>query len=148
MFPFLRTRSRRRRTKFLLIERPTPDTISGLVTAGAIMACADGQPDSAERLAWLGFLRDEGVLAHVSRREMLDCFDNRARELETLKFPELCTAAGNLSRLAETSGARLVGLAASRVALADGVVWPQEIAMLQVIRAKLGLSAKRRRDAA
>src|SRR5690242_11800411 len=63
MFPLLRTRSRRRRTRFVLIARPTPETIAGLVTAGAIMACADGRIDPAERRAWLAFLREQGLLA-------------------------------------------------------------------------------------
>jgi tellurite resistance protein len=147
MFPLMRTRSHRRRTRFVVVERPTPETIAGLATAGAIMACADGRLDAGERHAWLGFLREHGVLTYASRREMLACFDQRAGEFQPLSLPELCEAAGSLSSLAGTSGAQPVGMAASRVALADGIVWPQEVAMLQVIRAKLGLSVRQGRDA-
>jgi tellurite resistance protein len=37
-------------------------------------------------------------------------------------------------------GAPLVAHAAAHVALADGVTWPQEIALLEVIRDRVGLT--------
>jgi tellurite resistance protein len=37
-------------------------------------------------------------------------------------------------------------MAAGYVAVADGIAWPQEIAVLQVVRERLGLSARRERD--
>jgi tellurite resistance protein len=147
MFPLLRTRARRRRASFVLIERLTPETIAGFATAGAIMAWADGRIDRAERLAWLGFLREQGVLAYASRRAMLDAFDEATAKLDSRPLAELCEAADGLSRLAGTSGAQLVGMAASRVALADGIAWPQETAVLQVIRDRLGLAPKRQQEA-
>ena len=147
MYPLFRTRSRRPRKGFVLVERPTPEVIAGLAAAGAIMARADGQIDPAERSAWLAFLREQGLLAHSSRREVLASFDEAARKLDSQPLAELCTAAERLAALAGTRSARLIGMAASRVAMADGIAWPQEIAMLQVIRDKLGLSQGQRREA-
>jgi tellurite resistance protein len=120
--------------------------IAGFATAGAIMACADGQADSTERRAWLTFLREQGVLEQSSRRELLDSFDKKTVMFNSRPLPELCEAAEPLASLAGTSAARLVGMAASRVAIADGIAWPQEIAMLQVIRDKLGLSRGQRAE--
>lgn len=131
------------RTNFVLTERPNRETAAGLVMAGAIMACADGHVARAERLSWLVFLRRHGFLAGFGRSVMSSRFDQAVANLEG---HSLCAEADQLSRLAGTAGARLVAMAAGYVAVADGIAWPQEIAVLQVVRERLGLSARRERD--
>ena len=47
-----------------------------------------------------------------------------------------------LRTLAGTHGAVLAAMAAAHVAMADGVTWPQEIALLRVLHDRLGMSAR------
>jgi tellurite resistance protein len=51
-----------------------------------------------------------------------------------------------LGGLARTPGAHLIAAAALRVALADGVAWPQETALLGIIGDRLGLRAAQMRS--
>ena len=134
------------RTNFVLTERPNRETAAGLVMAGTIMARADGHVARAERLSWLVFLRRHGFLAGFGRSVMSGRFDQAVAHLEGHSLDALCAEADQLSRLAGTAGARLVAMAAGYVAVADGIAWPQEIAVLQVVRERLGLSARRERD--
>jgi tellurite resistance protein len=53
-----------------------------------------------------------------------------------------------LRALAGTPGRHLVTAAAVQVAMADGVVWPQEIALLNILRRSLGFDDQAPRDAA
>jgi tellurite resistance protein len=55
----------------------------------------------------------------------------------------MCKAADQLSAVAGTHAAPLVAHAAAYVALADGITWPQEIALLEVIRNRIGLGYPR-----
>ncbi len=138
------TRSPRRlAAQPVVIRRPGRRTVDGMIEAACIVACADGRLDAAERRRLLTILRRHGALAEFGRKPLLDAFDQAVARQEHADLAELCVMADGLRPLAATSGARLVAMAAVDIAMADGVTWPQEMAMLQVIRDRLGLGARR-----
>jgi tellurite resistance protein len=122
---------------------PSRVTVQAIATAAAIIACADGCTTREERRSLLRFLRYHGVLARHTRAECLAMFDGALDEISALDLQELCDAADCLRPVAGTPGAHLVALAAAHTALADGITWPQEIALLQVIRNRIGLDTNR-----
>lgn len=66
-------------------------------------------------------------------------FEAAVQSMSRLELDEICTAADGLRAVAGQHGATYVAQAAAHVALADGVTWPQEIALLEVIRDRVGL---------
>jgi tellurite resistance protein len=101
---------------------------------------ADGSVDAAERRALLSFLRRNGLLARYGRRDTLGLLD-RATTLSPVAPPAaLSDAADRLGQFARSSASPLIADAARQVMLADGVAWPQEVAMLRDIESRLGLS--------
>jgi tellurite resistance protein len=127
--------------------RPSNVTIQAVATAAAIIACADGCMTREERLGLLRFLRYHGVLERHTRAECLAMFDGAVDKVSALDLQELCDAADCLRLVAGTPGASLVAKAAAHTALADGITWPQEAALLQVIRNRIGLGIANRGDA-
>ena len=119
--------------------RPGPDTVDAIITAAAIIACADGQVSDLERRSLLHFLRQKGILERKGRAAATAAFNQAVALAVTLGLDETCAATEKLRALAERPGAPLVAHAAAMVALADGVGWPQEIALLEIIRDRLGL---------
>ena len=122
------------------VEEPGWTAVSGMITAGAVMACADGRPDRTERLSLLAFLRRRGILLRFNRRRVLVAFDTKVAWLHARSVAELCSATDSLRLLTSSSTAPLVAAAASHVAIADGEASPQEIVVLRVIRTQLGLT--------
>lgn len=117
---------------------PGRATLHAMVTAAAMIACADGHVARSERRSLLRFLSHHGVLARHGRAASLAAFEQAIRDTEDLG-PH--AAADRLRAIAGLPGAPLVAQAAAHVALADGVTWPQEIALLEVIRDRVGLPA-------
>jgi tellurite resistance protein len=126
--------------------RPGRATVQAVLMAAAMIACADGHVDRRERRSVVRFLRGYGVLAHYGRAATLAAFDRAVQETAPLDLQETCVAADSLRSVAHLPGAPLVAHAAAVVALADGVTWPQEIALLEVIRERVGLGAPHYRD--
>jgi tellurite resistance protein len=124
--------------------QPSRATVEAVVTAAAMIALADGHVAEKERRALLRFLRSAGVLERHGRREVLATFEAALRGVAPLDLAETCEAADRLRPVASLPGARLVAQAAAVVVLADGVAWPQEIALLEVIRERVGLGGARR----
>jgi tellurite resistance protein len=120
---------------------PNRETLEAILKAAAIVACADGQVSSLERLSLMSFLGRHGILAREGRAASAVAFDEAVREVALLRLDEACAAADGFRRIAGRPGASLVANAAAVVALADGIGWPQEIALLEVIRDRLGLRA-------
>ncbi len=118
---------------------PGRETVRAVVTAAAIVACADGHVARSERRSLLRFLSHHGVLARYGRAGLLAAFEQAVRTAEPLTLHEAGSVADELRTIAGRPGAPLVAQAAAHVALADGVTWPQEIALLEVIRDRLGL---------
>jgi tellurite resistance protein len=127
----------------VVIDRPSRRTVDGMVKAASIIACADGRLDAAERRSLIALLRRHGALAEFGRRPLLDAFDQAVARPEHADLAALCVVADGLRPLANTPAAQLIAMTAVDIAMADGVTWPQEMAMLQVIRDRLGLAARR-----
>jgi tellurite resistance protein len=118
---------------------PGPATVDAMAMACALMAYADGHVAKRERLAFIRFLRQQGLLARHGRRPFIVAFEAAVQTIAALTLDEICTAADDLRAVAGQHGADYVVRAAAQVALADGVTWPQEIALLEVIRNRVGL---------
>jgi tellurite resistance protein len=118
---------------------PSRTTVDAMAKACAMMACADGHVSKSERLAFMRFLRHHGILERQGRRPAIAVFETAMRNTSLLTLGEICTAADDLRAAAGQYGAAYVAQAAAHVALADGVTWPQEIALLEVIRDRVGL---------
>jgi tellurite resistance protein len=122
-----------------VIFQPSHATIQAMASACAMIACADGNVANRERRGFLRFLRHHGVLERYGRASCITAFNEALRDASSLTLDEVCHAADQFSAVAGTHGAPLVAHAATYVALADGITWPQEIALLEVIRNRLGL---------
>jgi tellurite resistance protein len=122
-----------------VLFQPSRATIQAVVTAGAMIACADGHVANKERRSFLHFLHHHGVLERYGRAPYIAAFNAAVRDASLLTLDEICSAADQFSAVAGTHGAPLVAHAAAYVALADGTTWPQEIALLEVIRNRIGL---------
>ncbi len=126
-----------------VIVRPSRATIQAAATACAMIACADGNVTNVERRSFLRFLHHHGVLERYGRAPCIAAFNKALSEASLLGLDEICEAADQLSAVAGTHAAPLVAHAAAYVALADGITWPQEIALLEVIRNRIGLGYPR-----
>jgi tellurite resistance protein len=122
-----------------VIFQPSHATVQAVATACAMIACADGDVATKERRSFLRFLHRHGVLERFGRGPCLAAFNAALHDTSSLTLDEICDATDQFSAVAGTHGAPLVAHAAAYVALADGVTWPQEIALLEVIRNRLGL---------
>jgi tellurite resistance protein len=122
---------------YTVIKLPRRDTVNAVIGAAALMASVDGQATHAERAALIAFLRQHGLLAHHGRRALLAAYDSAVSRPEPLS--DWDAALQPLDTLAGTHGAMLAATAAARVAMADGVTWPQEIALLHVMHERLGI---------
>jgi len=120
--------------------QPSRATVQAVVTACAMIACADGHVAVKERRSLLRFLRHHGALARFGRAPVLAAFDVAVREAAPMTLDQICDVADRLRDVAGMPGAPLVAHAAAHVALADGITWPQEIALLDVIRDRVGLA--------
>lgn len=123
-----------------VVFQPSRTTVQAMATACAVIACADGHVGMKERRTFLGSLRRCGALERYGRTESVAAFDNAVHDAASLTLDEICSVLDNLRAVAGTHGAPLVAQAAAHVALADGVTWPQEIALLAVIRDRVGLA--------
>jgi tellurite resistance protein len=123
---------------FTLVERPGPRTLDGLIAAAAGMALADGRVEAAEPHSLLEFLRRNDLLKVLGRRFAVQQFAAEIGRAAACPDPQTALA-DRLRPLAGMAGARLVATAAAHVAAADGNVHPREIALLQSLRATLGL---------
>ena len=126
-------RTRTRRPRWSVVERPSRATADAIVATAAAMACADGRAEPVERAALHVFLRRHGFLI-LHGRDLLATYDEAVS-----RTPR--GAVARLQSLAGTHAGVLAATAAAHVAIADGVTWPQEIALLRMIRDRLGVGA-------
>jgi tellurite resistance protein len=122
-----------------VIFQPSHATIQAVATACAMIAYADGDVTNKERRSFLRFLHQHGVLERYGRAPCIAAFDQAVRDVSLLTLDQICDAADQFSAVCGTHGAPMVAHAAAYVALADGITWPQEIALLEVIRNRIGL---------
>jgi tellurite resistance protein len=137
---FRKQQRHRRTTQPQVIEIPGRQALSSIIHAGALVALADGAVGAAERQALLAFLRRNGLLARYGRRATLLLLEHATTLPSAARLAALCDAADALRPIAGSPVSSLVASAARQVMLADGVAWPQEVAMVRVIEARLGLS--------
>jgi hypothetical protein len=57
------------------------DVTQALVTAGALVALADGQVDEGERDALVNFVDRQGFVPTISQKEIAEAFDNSVRKI-------------------------------------------------------------------
>ncbi|MBN8874766.1 MAG: TerB family tellurite resistance protein [Rhodospirillales bacterium] len=113
---------------------PSTATIHAAIVAAALVATADGHVAPRERRSLLRLLRHHGVLARWGRSAPMALFDEAVRDT-----PD---AAPLFAAVVGSPCADLVTQAATHVALADGVTWPQEIAIIDSIRDRLRTPAE------
>jgi tellurite resistance protein len=127
-----------------VVHHCSVETITAIVTAASLVACADGRATSEERRALLRFLREQGFLARSGRRRTVGTFDQTVEAAADFELDHLNEALSALSVLADKPSAVLALEAAQCVAMADGVLWPQEAAMIAVLSDRLRLRANGR----
>jgi tellurite resistance protein TerB len=103
-----------------------------LVTAGALVALADGRVDPLERDELLNFIDRQRLVLTISRDEIGRVFDRRVQQIKD-QYDE-ADIAGPLRPLTGLSLASAVVGAAERVAAADSRIHPREVEALNLIR--------------
>jgi tellurite resistance protein len=108
------------------------EMMHALVTAGALVAVADGQVQAVERGELVNFVDRRGFVSTISRHEIAETFDVRVRQLEERRSAEVIVE--NFRPLAGLSLASVVVRTAERVAAADRRIHPSELGALKLIR--------------
>jgi tellurite resistance protein len=108
------------------------EVLQAFVTAGVIVALADGRVAKAERDELVSYLDGLDLVPVMTRREIADAFDHRVRELEDRNSAEVIVQ--TFRPLAGLSLASVVVRAAERVAGADLQIHPREEHALKLIR--------------
>ncbi|HJS86693.1 MAG TPA: TerB family tellurite resistance protein [Acetobacteraceae bacterium] len=121
-------------------EQPATNLMLAIVTAAAVVACADGVVRPAERRGLVAFLHARNLLPWFGPRSILDAFNTRAGHLRAGPEAALWAAVNGLRSLTPREEAALVASAAAHVAVADGGACPREMAVLGAIRQRLGLA--------
>ena len=111
---------------------PDEDMLQALVTAGALVALADGELAPVERGELLSFIDRQGFVPTISQRDAAAAFDNRVRQLEDRYGANVILE--TLRPLAGLSLASVVMRTAERVAAADRKIHRGEQRALQVLR--------------
>jgi tellurite resistance protein len=106
--------------------------MQALVTAGALVALADGELEAVERDELVNFIDQQGFAPTNSPRDIADAFDSRVRELQDRRCAKLIV--NSLRPLAGQSLASVLVRTAERVAAADGKIHPGEFRALKLIR--------------
>jgi tellurite resistance protein len=108
------------------------DAVNALITAGALVAVADGCLDAAERDRALDYIEERKFAPTTSREQIAERFEACARRLQSTDFAGLV-----LDALRPVPG---LGLAldivaiAEAVAEADGTVHPSEIKTIALLK--------------
>ena len=141
--PSRNNQNRSERTKIAAADLRDDELLDALTSAGAIIACADGWIERAERDALADFMEHNGFLSALTRAEILDAFDRRLRQFAAHGGVE--AALDSIGRYAGRAPARLMIDASRRVAEADGALDDREIHFLQRIHIALGAPSTRGR---
>jgi tellurite resistance protein TerB len=108
------------------------EVMQALVTAGALVALADGRVQAIERDELVNFVGRQGFVPSISGHEIAEAFDNRVRQLEGRDSAG--TIVETLRPLAGSSLASVVIRIATQVAAADRYIDPGELRVLKLIR--------------
>ena len=108
------------------------EVMQALVTAGALVALADGELETVERDELVTFIDGQGFAPTASQADIAEAFDGRVRELEGRYCANLVLE--TLRPLTGQSLASVVVRTAQRVAAADRKIHPGELQALKLIR--------------
>jgi tellurite resistance protein TerB len=108
------------------------ELMQALVTAGALVALADGQMEPVERHELVNFVHRQGFVPTISQDRIAEAFDNRLRQIEDRDA--VIVTAEALRPLAGLSLASVVVRTAERVAAANQKIHPGELQALKLIR--------------
>ena len=72
-----------------IFDHRDEEVVQALVTAGALVALADGELQPAERAELVNFVDRQGFAPTTSRRDIAEAFDSRLRELGTPAGPHV-----------------------------------------------------------
>jgi tellurite resistance protein len=123
------------------LDNRDEDVMQGLVTAGALVALADGRVEEVERDELLNFIDRQQLAPTIPRTDIAEVFDRRVQQLEDRDSAEVIIE--NLRPLVGLSLASVVLRTAQRVAAADRQIHPGELQALELIRLIMtSLSAK------
>ena len=108
------------------------EIMQALVTAGVLVALADGELEKVEREELVHFIDQQGFVPTIVKADIADTFDSRVRELEG---PYCATViVETLRPLTGQSLASVVVRTAQRVAAADQKIHPGELQALKLIQ--------------
>jgi tellurite resistance protein TerB len=120
------------------IDNHDQEVMQALVTAGALVALADGRVEAIERDELANFIDRQGLVPTFSRPEIAKAFDDRVRQLEERDSADV------IVELAGLSLASVMVRTAERVAAADQQIHLSELQALKLIRLLLiNLPAKK-----
>jgi len=123
------------------LDNRDEDVMQGLITAGALVALADGRVEEVERDELLNFIDQQQLAPTIPRTDIAEVFDRRVRELQDRDSADVIIE--NLRPLVGLSLASVVLRTAQRVAAADRQIHPGELQALELIRLIMtSLSAK------
>jgi tellurite resistance protein len=108
------------------------EVMQGLVTAGALMALADGEVKTVERAELVNFVDRQEFVPTISQANIAETFDSRVRELEGRYCANVIVE--TLRPLTGQSLASVVVRTAQRVAAADKKILPSELQALRLLR--------------
>jgi tellurite resistance protein len=114
------------------VDDDDKEVMQALVTAGALVARADGQIDAVERDELVNFVDQQRLVPTISAHDIATAFDNCVRQLDTRDGAHVVAEA--LRPLAGLSLASIVVRAAERVAAADLQIHSSELDALKLIR--------------
>jgi tellurite resistance protein len=106
------------------------DVMQGLVTAGALVAIADGQVQAVERDELVNFMWE--LMPAFSDNQIGELFDRRVRDLRDRDAVAVVTE--KLRPLTGLSLASVVVRTAERVAAADRQIHPSELQAITLLR--------------
>jgi tellurite resistance protein len=124
-----------------IVDWPARKTSGRIVGVAALMARIDGQADPAERAALLIFLRQHELLERSDWPALLRAYDLAVSRPHHTIPEDWSEMTDELLGLVRTPDAMLAATAAANVAVADGMVWPREMALLRAICDRLCLDA-------
>lgn len=119
------------------------ELLQALVTAGAMVALADGVLAQAESDELVNFIDRQGFVPSIFPRRIAAAFDAKVRVLDDRNGPNAILEA--FRPLAGLSLASVVMRVAQRVASADGKLHPRELQTIDLIRLILTQNSKSRR---
>ena len=113
-------------------DLPDHAVMQALVTAGALVALADGRVEQVERDELTSFITRQGFVAGKSSEDIGAAFDDRVRDLSERFSPD--TIVDAMRPLAGRSLTSIIVRTAERVAAADREIHPGEQQAIKLIR--------------